>query len=146
MVTIREAKQTDAPRLAEIIRLSPEAGIWSESDLRKSIADRTSRKCLVAQREQLLVGVLAASLPAAGEAEILTLAVDPGFRRQGVATGLLRVFLQSAPGRVFLEVRRSNLAAQKLYERFGFVIAGVRVGYYPSPPEDAIVMQLMCRQ
>ena len=39
-----------------------------------------------------------------------------------------------------LEVRRSNVPAQRLYERFGFAVAGVRRGYYSSPVEDALVL------
>jgi ribosomal-protein-alanine N-acetyltransferase len=42
--------------------------------------------------------------------------------------------------RATLEVRRSNEAAQKLYEKFGFTVAGVRRLYYSSPAEDALVL------
>jgi len=40
---------------------------------------------------------------------------------------------------VFLEVRASNLAARKLYERVGFIEAGSRPRYYRDPAEDAVV-------
>jgi len=39
-----------------------------------------------------------------------------------------------------LEVRRSNLAAQRLYERLGFAIAGQRRNYYSHPEEDALIL------
>ncbi len=39
--------------------------------------------------------------------------------------------------RTFLEVRRSNLPAQRLYERLGFTVADVRRNYYSQPEEDA---------
>jgi ribosomal-protein-alanine N-acetyltransferase len=42
--------------------------------------------------------------------------------------------------RATLEVRRSNEAAQKLYEKFGFTVAGVRRQYYTNPQEDALVL------
>jgi len=42
--------------------------------------------------------------------------------------------------RATLEVRRSNLAARHLYDRFGFLVAGVRKGYYSNPVEDALVL------
>jgi len=45
-------------------------------------------------------------------------------------------------GRVTLEVRRSNEAAQGLYRGLGFVVQGVRAGYYSDNGEDAIVMAL----
>jgi ribosomal-protein-alanine N-acetyltransferase len=48
----------------------------------------------------------------------------------------------------FLEVRPSNLAAIRLYQRLGFEQIGIRRGYYQAPDgrEDAIVLKLMLRQ
>jgi ribosomal-protein-alanine N-acetyltransferase len=43
---------------------------------------------------------------------------------------------------VYLEVRRSNLAAQELYTKFGFETTGVRPRYYSNNHEDAIMMTL----
>ena len=40
-----------------------------------------------------------------------------------------------------LEVRASNLAARRLYEKHGFVVEGVRRRYYSHPPEDAVLMR-----
>ena len=42
--------------------------------------------------------------------------------------------------RAMLEVRRSNVVAQQLYERFGFSVAGVRRDYYTHPEEDALIL------
>jgi ribosomal-protein-alanine N-acetyltransferase len=44
--------------------------------------------------------------------------------------------------RVTLEVRKSNLAAQKLYQSMGFLTTGVRKGYYSDDGEDALAMTL----
>ncbi len=77
---------------------------------------------------------------------ILNIAVLPEFRRIGIGSLLLRKALHelrfSQPGERFitLEVRESNSAAIKLYERSGFKIKGRRTGYYNKPPEDAIIM------
>ena len=80
------------------------------------------------------------------EAEILDLAVDPAYRRQGHAAFLLRNFLRYAAEltakEVFLEVRRSNAAAIALYQKFGFEISGARPNYYRNPEEDALLMAL----
>ena len=80
------------------------------------------------------------------EAEILGLAVQAEHRRQGLATLLLKSFLQQAAAsgthHVFLEVRESNRAALALYRNFGFQIAGRRPDYYRSPEESALVMRL----
>jgi ribosomal-protein-alanine N-acetyltransferase len=79
------------------------------------------------------------------ELHINNLAVAPAFRREGVATALLTRVLEDGhkfgATRATLEVRRSNDAARLLYERFGFVIAGVRRAYYTNPVEDAIVLR-----
>jgi ribosomal-protein-alanine N-acetyltransferase len=78
------------------------------------------------------------------ELHINNLAVDPGHRRQGVAASLLAHVLAEAPrlgaSRALLEVRRSNSDARRLYERFGFSIAGTRRNYYSQPVEDALVL------
>ena len=78
------------------------------------------------------------------ELHINNLAVVPEFRRRGVATALLRRVMEEAARfgtrRTMLEVRRSNTAAQELYERFGFVVAGTRSNYYTNPVEDALVL------
>jgi ribosomal-protein-alanine N-acetyltransferase len=78
------------------------------------------------------------------ELHINNLAVDPSWRRRGVASELLRFVLEEAAGegatRATLEVRRSNEAARQLYERFGFSFAGVRTAYYREPVEDALVL------
>lgn len=78
------------------------------------------------------------------EVHINNLAVLPERRRTGVASALLmRVLADGAARgahRATLEVRRSNHAALALYERFGFVVTGVRKGYYSNPDEDALVL------
>ena len=80
----------------------------------------------------------------ADELHINTLAVTPGERRRGHATRLLRFVFRDAIAegvrRATLEVRRSNEAALKLYERLGFVVRGVRRNYYERPGEDALVL------
>lgn len=78
------------------------------------------------------------------EVHINNLAVIPERRRSGVASALLSRVLADGAGRgahrATLEVRRSNHAALGLYERFGFLVTGVRKGYYTSPDEDALVL------
>jgi len=81
-----------------------------------------------------------------GEGHILNLCVDPRHRQQGVGTTLLRALLATAEvaevATLFLEVRPSNTAALRLYEKFGFNEVGVRNNYYPAKNgrEDAIVL------
>ena len=80
----------------------------------------------------------------ADELHINNLAVLPEHRRQGIASAILsRVFAEgrrAGAARATLEVRRSNDIARRLYERFGFTVAGVRRGYYRQPEEDALIL------
>ena len=81
---------------------------------------------------------------AAGEAEILNLAVDPANRRLGIAGALfheaLAEFRRLRIIRVFLEVRESNLAAISFYEKCEFIRTGGRPGYYQQPREAAVLL------
>lgn len=79
------------------------------------------------------------------EVELLTIAVDERFRRQGIARLLLNSLIdaskKSGVKSVFLEVRPSNIPAQSLYKSFGFENFGLRKGYYKDNNEDAIMMK-----
>jgi ribosomal-protein-alanine N-acetyltransferase len=78
------------------------------------------------------------------ELHINNLAVAPQYRRGGAGTALLHEILREGAKmgarRATLEVRQSNRAARRLYERLGFSVAGVRRGYYTKPVEDALVL------
>lgn len=83
---------------------------------------------------------------AVGEAHLLNLCVDPAWRRLGLARGMLEHLIAVARAAdstlMLLEVRVSNLAAQKLYNAYGFREIGRRKAYYPAREgrEDAIVL------
>ena len=83
----------------------------------------------------------------AGEAEILTVAVDPAARRRGWGAALVEmaagIAREAAAFEMFLEVAADNVAAIKLYESAGFERVGLRKGYYPHPDgaKDAVVMR-----
>ena len=78
------------------------------------------------------------------EAHITTFAVHPAWRRQRIGERLLLAFLDVAVDRgaheATLEVRLSNLAARKLYEKYGFRPVGLRPRYYSDDSEDALIM------
>lgn len=74
---------------------------------------------------------------------VMNVAVDPSARSRGIAEAMLRRLFELAAGdgRAFtLEVRVSNAAAIRLYERLGFVTRGHRRGYYTDNREDALIM------
>ncbi len=78
------------------------------------------------------------------EGHIANLAVERGYRRQGIGSSLIfsliKRAIRSGIKYLTLEVRESNQPAQELYEKFGFHKEGVRINYYSDTGEDAIVM------
>ena len=78
------------------------------------------------------------------EMHIVIVAVDPRRRRQGIATQMITQAMTHARDhgcvRATLEVRASNIEAQKLYFRHGFAPVGTRPGYYMRPKEDALIL------
>jgi ribosomal-protein-alanine N-acetyltransferase len=86
----------------------------------------------------------------ADEAELLTIAVRPAWRRQGVGRVLLDAIAAGARGAgaqtFFLEVGADNPPARSLYESQGFSVVGTRRGYYrrgDGPMADGLVMRLI---
>lgn len=79
-----------------------------------------------------------------GEGHIVTIAVRPERRRQGIGEVLLVAALEAAleagQDEVTLEYRISNQAARSLYEKYGFAQVGVRTRYYSDNQEDAVLM------
>ena len=79
------------------------------------------------------------------QGEILNLGVALSARRRGIGSALVRALLADFSSRgvesAFLEVRQSNLPAQRLYESFGFTAVGRRPRYYQRPVEDAVVLR-----
>lgn len=99
---------------------------------------------LITEPKGLLLGRAVAD-----EAELLTMAVAPEARRQGIGARLLSAFLHRTSTEkaetAFLEVASGNAAAIALYRAAGFAEAGRRRGYYATTgqaAEDAIVMRL----
>lgn len=81
-------------------------------------------------------------VPAAGEAELLRIAVSPEARRQGLAARLMAACAEQlrAEGcpRLHLEVRVSNVAARALYEAAGWKACGLRRRYYRDGEDAAL--------
>ncbi len=78
------------------------------------------------------------------EAHITTLAVHPHHRRHHIGERLLLGLLECAIARrarhATLEVRETNVAAQRLYTKYGFYTVAIRKGYYADTGEDALIM------
>ena len=97
---------------------------------------------------RLLLGYLVAMV-GVEEVHLLNITVAPAHQHRGWARFMLDALQLWSRGQraqaLWLEVRRSNAPARRLYDRYGFAQVGVRKGYYPSghaPREDAVVMSL----
>ncbi len=118
---------------------------WTAADF-LTFANAPECHSVVAWQDGAIAGVVVLSI-AGGDAEILTLAIAPAWRRNGIASSILARAMGDAASKgaeaLFLEVGVRNDAALALYERLGFTRAGRRAKYYTTPdgPEDAIIMK-----
>jgi [ribosomal protein S18]-alanine N-acetyltransferase len=133
-MSIRRGDRGDLPAISAIQAAAPEAAQWEPDEY-------LNHELWVAVREGWVVGFLVGRTLAAGEWEILNLAVAPEFRRRGVGRALLGGLLRDLRGAIFLEVRASNSAARLFYKSLGFQEVGSRPQYYGNPSESAIVMK-----
>ena len=79
-------------------------------------------------------------------ADLCNIAVKKEFRKAGLGQKLLEAAAAKGVERILLEVRQSNKAAIRLYEKNGFQTIGLRKSYYTKPVEDAILMERFIRK
>ncbi|MBR9763103.1 MAG: ribosomal protein S18-alanine N-acetyltransferase [Rhodobacteraceae bacterium] len=115
---------------------------WSAEEIRQLCAEAST---FLLQRP----GGFLLARNAFDEAEVLTIAVDPAARRQGLGRALMQAFLAEARARgaatALLEVAADNAAAIALYRATGFTRTGRRPGYYRTPDgtrKDAEIMSI----
>lgn len=116
---------------------------WSESSVRSELQNALSL-WLVALDEEKVVGYIG-SQSVMGESDMMNVAVDPDYRRRGIAeklvTELSGQLKALGNGCLTLEVRASNVGAIALYEKMGFQQIGRRPNYYRNPREDALILR-----
>ena len=143
MTPIRHLVFAELDTILSITAASPEASQWVRADYERFLDDGAPGSCLVAVLDNAVVGFICFRV-VSDEAEVLNLAVSPSARRGGVASSLLadaiRTSRQRGGHRMFLEVRDTNQAAIRFYERHGFRLTARRHGYYSSPLADALVL------
>lgn len=134
-------------QLEAVVRIEAESfpQPWSLQSFRSELDNNRLAAYLAARMDGRLVGYGGVWV-ILDDAHITTLAVDSRYRRLGIATGLLKALIRRAvemgAKRMSLEVRPSNTAARRLYEKFGFTVKGVRKHYYFN--EDGLVMFKEC--
>lgn len=160
-VELRRMRWWDIPGVILLEHTAFPDEAWSVGMFWSELAEAATRYYLVAEEyaaaepaeaadpEQAeaaprLIGY-AGLLAGIGEAEVLTIAVDPAREGRGLGAVLLTELMREAARRacddVVLEVRVDNDRAQRLYRRFGFAGVGVRKGYYQPMNVDALVMR-----
>ncbi len=141
MVQFREMTPDDVPyisRLEEETFSMP----WSAADFLQMI-EKEDARYYVAEEEGVLYGGCGVLL-VAGEGNITNIVIAPEHRDKGIGTRLLQYLIEEGYREGLtaytLEVRVSNAAAVHVYEKLGFVSAGIRPKFYEKPTEDAIIM------
>lgn len=133
----------DSPQLAELETLCFSLP-WGEEQYRTAFPRRFFHAYGLKRNTTILAYVSLYAV--AGSLEILNVATHPDHRRCGYAHAVLSRILKMARRLdmedVVLEVRHLNVPAIALYERLGFVRAGIRKGYYPDTGEDGLVYTL----
>ena len=135
---LSEAGPRDAPALAALHGASFRRG-WSEDEFERLLLDRNvlAHRATLGQQP---VGFIISRI-AAGEAEILSVAVARAQQGRGLARRLLDLHMRRLAGlgvrTIVLEVDDDNLPARRLYARSAFRQVGRRDGYYPRPGSAA---------
>ena len=116
---------------------------WSEGSIASELENPLSRWLVALEGEQVLGYV--GSQTVLDESDMMNLAVDPAFRRRGIARALVCALIEQLRKMgsrcLTLEVRASNESAQALYACLGFVQVGRRKNYYHHPKEDALILR-----
>jgi [ribosomal protein S18]-alanine N-acetyltransferase len=146
---IRKMTPADLARVIEIDRQSFSLP-WPESSFHYEVEKNDAARAWVAETRLpdgavRLVGMIIGWL-IVDEIHIATIATDPDFRHLGIGhrlmVHLLRESSKEGAQKSFLEVRRGNTAARRMYEELGYEEDGVRPRYYQDNHEDAILMSL----
>lgn len=113
---------------------------WSEKSVAGELENPLS-VWLVAMDGERLAGYIG-SQTVLGEADMMNVAVEPDYRRQGIAEELITRLIGALDAHCLtLEVRASNGPAISLYGKLGFAEIGRRRNYYRNPKEDALILR-----
>lgn len=134
---------SDAKALAELEEKTF-AMPWSLESVEEEIRGKFSGY-FVCKKEGMLVGYIGYSIADPDFVDIHNFAIQKEFRGLGLGEKTLRAFfdymVKMGRNVFFVDVRKSNSIAYKLYVKCGFTEVGVRKNYYDSPREDALVMR-----
>lgn len=142
-ISFRALTEADIPAI-EAIEATAFYDAWNENMLRNEL-DNALTTYVVMESEGKIIGYAGFWL-VAGEAQVTRVAVLEELRGLGLGTRLTAALVNKAwelgAEAVTLEVRESNLAAQKAYLTCGFASEGIRPNYYEDNHENAVIMWL----
>ena len=134
----------DLPALAALEAACFPADAWTESALASHLRSESGYAILFEKDGEPLGFLTGSCIPPEGE--LYRIATLPAHRGEGIAEALISTFFADLAKRgcdsIYLEVRESNTAARRLYEKHGMQVVGRRKLYYDAPKEDAILYAL----
>ena len=146
MITYRQPIALDIPVLVSYEKILFPYSPWNSAQFKEEFAGIPATRFMsVAEANNTIIGYCGVFLPAPGvEADILTVAVLPEYRRQGVAKEFMRQIEEWSKERgasaMMLEVEHTNESAIELYKSLGYMKISVRMDYY-GLGKDAFVMR-----
>jgi ribosomal-protein-alanine acetyltransferase len=141
-MNVRQANSRDVEAIDELARQSAGAAAWTREQYAQIIDNSAYAVLVVEDTAERLFGFVIGQF-IVDELEIQNIAVEPTSRERGLGSRLL-FQLESVAGmhkasNLILEVRESNTAARKFYEKHGFREVGRRQKYYRNPEEAAVL-------
>lgn len=141
---IRPMEESDLPRILEIEQACFDSP-WAPQSFVSELRDNEYARYFCLEHEGKIIGYMGLWF-ILEEGHITNVAIHPGYQGMGrgefLMSSVIDLMVKEGMERMTLEVRVSNIPAQKLYERLGFATAGVRKGYYSDNREDALIMWL----
>lgn len=141
MIIIEELEEKDVEAVSKIEERTFSMP-WSAQDFLQMIKDENALY-LTAKSDGILIACCGVR-NILGDGEITNVVVDEPYRAKGIGSRMLSELLKKGKQmgiKAFtLEVRKSNEAAIRLYEKAGFVTEGIRKNFYEKPVEDGLIM------
>lgn len=117
---------------------------WSIESIKAELTNPLAKYIIALDEENNAVVGFVGAWIIVGEASITNIAVTSNYRNKGIANYLIKSLIKTCLDLncylINLEVRASNIKAQNLYKKNGFLVDGLRKGYYEDNKEDAILM------
>ncbi|MBC8590041.1 ribosomal protein S18-alanine N-acetyltransferase [Wansuia hejianensis] len=144
-ILVREVTEEDIDQIVEIEKQTFSTP-WSKNAFLIEIRENKLAKYIIAEFDKKIVGYGGIWL-ILNEGHITNIAVKKDYRGKGIGNKLVEGLIDYCEKKdienMTLEVRKSNIVAQNLYKKYGFVDFGIRPKYYSDNNEDAIIMWRM---